>query len=91
MSEKELLEKQAGLIGTFPNTYTFTKNLGEWLIRKYWEQVPVVLIWPSIIGVAMADPVKGWLDSNAAATAIFFSAAMGILHCLPGEMNIVGD
>lgn len=29
MSEKELLEKQAGLIGTFPNTYTFTKNLGE--------------------------------------------------------------
>jgi len=33
MSEKEVLEKQEKLIGTFPNTYTFTKNLGERLIR----------------------------------------------------------
>jgi len=36
MSEKEVLEKQAGILGTFPNSYTFTKNLGERLIsRRY--------------------------------------------------------
>ena len=57
MSEKEVLEKQAGILGTFPNSYTFTKNLGERLIRKYRGDIPLVLIRPSIIGVAMRDPV----------------------------------
>lgn len=36
------------LLGTFPNTYTFTKNLGENLVNDHKHLVPILIAKPSI-------------------------------------------
>jgi len=91
MSVKDVEANQQKLIGDFPNTYTFTKHLGEKLITKYWGDVPLVIIRPSIIGNSVKDPCWGWIDSNSAATAIYFAAATGVMQALPGNINTIGD
>jgi len=91
MSIKDIETNQTRLIGDFPNTYTFTKHIGEKLITKYWENVPLVIIRPSIIGNSVVDPCWGWIDSNSAATAIYFAAATGVMQALPGNINTIGD
>lgn len=43
------------------NTYTFTKAMGETLIQTMREDVPVVIIRPSIIESSYKEPFPGWL------------------------------
>ena len=47
----ELIEKQtSSIIGKYPNTYTFTKNLTENLLIKEAEGLPLCILRPTIIG-----------------------------------------
>ena len=91
MPTEEIEKKQLEMLRDFPNTYTFTKNLGERLIRKHRGHIPLVIVRPSIIGVAMNDPEPGWIDSIAAAGAIYLTAGIGILQTVPGNMYQIGD
>ena len=40
MSPEDIVARTPGWLGTYPNTYTFTKALGEWLLHKHRGQVP---------------------------------------------------
>jgi len=55
------------LIGKCPNVYAFTKALGEKLLQnlndEYDQQLPVVIVRPSIVVAAMKDPLPGWSDN----------------------------
>lgn len=44
------------------NTYTFTKAMGETLIQTMREDVPIVIIRPSIIESSYKEPFPGWLQ-----------------------------
>lgn len=82
VESKKLLKKY-----NFPNTYTFTKNLGEQLIQKHKENVPVVIVRPSIIGAALRDPCPGWVDALTAAGGILLTVALGVVR----ELNLGKD
>lgn len=82
MPIEEIELKQKDIIGKFPNTYTFTKNIGEKLLKKHRGDIPLVIIRPSIIGAAAAEPHPGWVDSISAATAVYLTGALGILKDL---------
>lgn len=79
------------MLGTYPNTYTFTKALCERLLLKRKGDVPVTILRPSIIGAAAKQPVPGWIDTISAAGALYFMAGLGILHEVQGNLNNVGD
>uniref|UniRef100_A0A0A9YCK5 Fatty acyl-CoA reductase n=1 Tax=Lygus hesperus TaxID=30085 RepID=A0A0A9YCK5_LYGHE len=55
LHESEVDRESARLLREtgFPNTYTLTKNIGERLVLKYKEHVPVVVVRPSIIGCSL--------------------------------------
>lgn len=91
MSEEEVLLKEKDIVGKFPNTYTFTKNIGEKLLKKHRENVPLVIIRPSIIGAAMIEPFPGWVDSISAATAVYLTGSIGLLRDLQCNPNFIGD
>ena len=44
------------VIGTNPNTYTFTKSLAEYIITRDAKELPVAIFRPSIIGAAVREP-----------------------------------
>ena len=40
-----------------PNTYTYSKSLGEQIIMEEAHDLPVAILRPSIIGAAVKDPL----------------------------------
>ncbi|KAK1399900.1 Fatty acyl-CoA reductase [Heracleum sosnowskyi] len=46
------------------NTYAFTKAMGEMMITKERENIPVVIIRPSVIESTYREPFPGWIEGN---------------------------
>lgn len=82
MNEAEVKTESARLLKSlnFPNTYTFTKCIGEQLIYKYKENVPVVVVRPSIVGCSLRDPFPGWVDALTAAGGLLLTVSLGVVH-----------
>ena len=87
----EIEQKQTELVGKFPNTYTFTKNIGEKLLRKHRGNMPLVIIRPSIIGCSYHEPAIGWVDGISAATAVYLVTILGLNKDLYGKINNISD
>jgi len=75
----------------YPNTYTYTKCLTEHLLVKSRENVPLVIMRPTIIGASWKEPIEGWTDQALAAAALYLSAGVGFLKFFPGKMDMIGD
>ncbi|EYU36962.1 hypothetical protein MIMGU_mgv1a0098192mg, partial [Erythranthe guttata] len=58
---KELGIQRANKYG-WPNTYAFTKAMGEMLLGHLREETPLVIIRPTIITSTFQEPFPGWLD-----------------------------
>ncbi|KAF9129284.1 cyclin-dependent kinase inhibitor far1 [Mortierella sp. 14UC] len=67
------------VLKTYPNTYTFSKSLTEHLIQKQYKTMglPIVIVRPSIVTAAKAEPVPGWVEGVAAANKAVISCALG--------------
>ncbi|CAI2365141.1 unnamed protein product [Moneuplotes crassus] len=88
----EDIEKQTpDILGNFPNTYTFTKSMGERLLKKHRGSLPMLIIRPSIVGSSYKEPYPGWVDNISAAGAIVFFCGLGIIRDGIGNINVVGD
>lgn len=84
-------EQTEKLIAPYPNTYTFTKALGEHLIISQKENIPVCFVRPSIVGCANAYPIKGWVDSMIGANGLLLALGVGALHSMRGNPENVCD
>jgi hypothetical protein len=50
---------ELSLLRSWPNTYTYTKAMAEWMIVNERGDLPLAIIRPSIIGGALHEPVPG--------------------------------
>jgi alcohol-forming fatty acyl-CoA reductase len=44
----------------WPNTYTFTKSLGESVLARHGRDLPVAIVRPSIVESSERSPFRGW-------------------------------
>lgn len=44
----------------WPNTYTFTKSLGESILAKHGKDLPIAIVRPSIVESSERSPFNGW-------------------------------
>ncbi|HXX14845.1 MAG TPA: SDR family oxidoreductase [Candidatus Eremiobacteraceae bacterium] len=44
----------------WPNTYTFTKSLGESILAKHGRDLPIAIVRPSIVESSERTPFTGW-------------------------------
>ncbi|XP_031255297.1 probable fatty acyl-CoA reductase 4 [Pistacia vera] len=58
---KELGIQRARFYG-WPNTYAFTKAMGEMILGKYRGNLPLVIVRPTIITSTFAEPFPGWIE-----------------------------
>ncbi|XP_026387272.1 fatty acyl-CoA reductase 3-like isoform X2 [Papaver somniferum] len=97
VSEKE--EKDAmGVFGMqrarlfgWPNTYVFTKAMGEMLIGKLGENVPHVIIRPTIVTGTYKEPFPGWSEDVRTVNGFILASAKGKLPCYPGNVETIID
>ncbi len=44
----------------WPNTYTFTKSLGESILARHGQDLPIAIVRPSIVESSIRSPFMGW-------------------------------
>ena len=44
----------------WPNTYTYTKSLGESILARHGRDLPIAIVRPSIVESSMRSPFSGW-------------------------------
>ncbi|KAI4313520.1 hypothetical protein L6164_026495 [Bauhinia variegata] len=75
----------------WPNTYVFTKAVGEMLVGHMRENLPVIILCPTIVTSTYKEPFPGWVEG--ARTIDSFASAYGKrnLTCFPGDIKTVLD
>ncbi|KFK23136.1 hypothetical protein AALP_AAs65178U000500 [Arabis alpina] len=87
---KDLGLRRAKLYG-WPNTYAFTKAMGEMLIGHYRESMPIVIIRPTIITSTFSDPFPGWIEGLKTVDSVIASYGKGMLKCFLLQHKTVCD
>ncbi|PIA60027.1 hypothetical protein AQUCO_00400714v1 [Aquilegia coerulea] len=75
---KELGLERARIYG-WQDTYVFTKAMGEMVIDNMRDQIPVVIIRPSVIESTCREPFPGWMEGNRMMDPIILSYGKGQL------------
>ncbi|KAJ8970991.1 hypothetical protein NQ317_016773, partial [Molorchus minor] len=70
------------LIAPHPNTYTFTKRLGETLVADEASTLPIAIIRPSIVIPAVEEPLPGWVDSLNGPVGLLVGAGKGVIRSM---------
>uniref|UniRef100_A0ACD5ZFY3 Uncharacterized protein n=1 Tax=Avena sativa TaxID=4498 RepID=A0ACD5ZFY3_AVESA len=95
---KELGLKRARYFG-WPNTYVFTKAMGEMMLGHLRGGFPVVIIRPSIITSTLKDPLPGWIEGIGTIDTVIIGYAKqtfsfflvdneSIMDVIPGDMVV---
>lgn len=90
-SDEFLSRQEKQILGTLPNTYTFTKNLAEKALSINQGDVKVSIVRPTIIASAHVDPFPGWTDTISAAGGLLTLCGIGIKHVLPFNSEVALD
>ncbi|EDW44836.1 fatty acyl-CoA reductase wat [Drosophila sechellia] len=80
VSNKLLDAMEPSLVGSFPNTYTYTKALAEDVILREAGILPLCIFRPAIIMSAYKEPLVGWVDNLFGPLALCFGGARGIMR-----------
>eukprot|EP00268_Persea_americana_P030411 TRINITY_DN29432_c0_g1_i2.p1 TRINITY_DN29432_c0_g1~~TRINITY_DN29432_c0_g1_i2.p1 ORF type:complete len:334 (-),score=30.01 TRINITY_DN29432_c0_g1_i2:122-1123(-) len=87
---KELGLERARIFG-WPNTYVFTKAMGEMLIGTFREKLPLVIVRPTIITSTYKDPFPGWMEGIRTVDTLIVNYAKGNLKCFMADPNSIMD
>ncbi|CAH8267405.1 unnamed protein product [Arabidopsis lyrata] len=87
---KELGMERAKLHG-WPNTYVFTKSMGEMLLGNYKENLPLVIIRPTMITSTLSEPFPGWIEGLRTVDSVIIAYGKGVLKCFLVDVNSVCD
>ncbi|XP_065217916.1 putative fatty acyl-CoA reductase CG5065 [Planococcus citri] len=67
-------------LGAFPNSYVFTKNLSESLLKEECKDIPTVIFRPSIVISSVKEPVSGWIDNVNGPVGFMIGIGKGIIR-----------
>ncbi len=73
------------------DTYTYTKAIGEQMVRKETQEVPTAIVRPSVIESSLSEPGPGWLDGLRMADPLIVAIGKGRLRVLPLDPDVVID
>ncbi|MGD0089308.1 MAG: SDR family oxidoreductase, partial [Planctomycetota bacterium] len=73
------------------DTYTYTKFLGEQLVKLNHQPVGAVVVRPAIIESSLREPEPGWLDGLRMADPIIIGFGKGRLPDFPADLNVALD
>ncbi|CAK7329345.1 unnamed protein product [Dovyalis caffra] len=90
--------ERARLFG-WPNTYVFTKALGEMLLGNFKDNLPLLIIRPTMIASTYKEPFPGWIEGVRTIDSLiagygkgrvtcFISGPRAVLDVIPADMVV---
>ncbi|XP_072948533.1 fatty acyl-CoA reductase 1-like [Epargyreus clarus] len=79
------------LLSKLPNSYAFTKALGEALAVEAMQDIPVIVLRPSIVIPIWQEPVPGWTDNINGPTGLLIGAGKGVIRTMYCKSNSYAD
>ncbi|CAG9770341.1 unnamed protein product [Ceutorhynchus assimilis] len=80
-----------GMLQSIPNTYAFTKQIAEDLVRREAAGLPACIQRPSIVIASAKEPIRSWVDNIYGPVGLIEGAALGLLHTMPGNADGISD
>ncbi|KAH8347027.1 hypothetical protein KR059_004333, partial [Drosophila kikkawai] len=68
------------LVGSFPNTYTYSKALAEDVILREAGDLPLSVFRPAIIIASHKEPVSGWIDNLYGPITLIYGIGHGVIR-----------
>ena len=68
------------LLRSFPNTYTFTKQLAECVLQQQGAGLPIAIVRPSIVTAAWKEPLPGWIDNYNGPSGIYVAVRLCLYY-----------
>ncbi|KAK6776498.1 hypothetical protein RDI58_027499 [Solanum bulbocastanum] len=87
---RDLGIQRANLHG-WPNTYSFTKAMGEMILGHYKEDLRLVIIRPTIITSTYKEPFPGWIEGVKTVDSFILGYGKGVLNFCFGDPNTILD
>ncbi|KAH8289032.1 hypothetical protein KR054_004442, partial [Drosophila jambulina] len=75
------------LLGSFPNTYTYSKALAEDVILRDAGDLPLSVFRPAIIIASHKEPVCGWIDNLYGPITLIYGIAHGVIRLVAFNKN----
>ncbi|KAL5169745.1 Alcohol-forming fatty acyl-CoA reductase [Glycine soja] len=75
----------------WPNTYVFTKAMGEMLVEQLKGNLSVVIIRPSIVTSTLKEPFPGWAEGVRTIDSLAVAYGKGKLTCFLGDLKAIVD
>ncbi|XP_047973356.1 fatty acyl-CoA reductase 3-like isoform X1 [Salvia hispanica] len=75
----------------WPNTYTFTKAMGEMVLGRFKENIPLVIIRPTMVTSTLKHPFPGWTEGVRTIDSFIVGFGTGRLTCYPGDPQSILD
>ncbi|KAL4014799.1 hypothetical protein IC575_027017 [Cucumis melo] len=75
----------------WPNTYVFTKAMGEMLINDLKHNLPLIIIRPTIVTSTYKEPFSGWIEGTRTIDSLIVGYAKGKLTFIPCDTNSIID
>ncbi|XP_054811952.1 fatty acyl-CoA reductase 2, chloroplastic-like [Prosopis cineraria] len=87
---KELGIERANMYG-WADTYSFTKAMGEMLINSFRDDIPMVILRPSVIESSYTQPFPGWIQGYRVLDPLIINFGKGQLPGFLGDPKAVID
>nr|XP_029150693.1 probable fatty acyl-CoA reductase 4 [Arachis hypogaea] len=87
---KEFGATRANLYG-WPNTYTFTKAMGEMLVMSMKGNIPLIITRPTAVIGTHSEPFPGWIEGVRTIDFVFVEYFKGAITSFVGHPNITMD
>ncbi|CAG4949395.1 unnamed protein product [Parnassius apollo] len=91
MDEESIALLTPKLLSKLPNSYAFTKALGEALAVEAMQHIPVVILRPSIVIPIWQEPVPGWTDNINGPAGLLIGAGKGVIRTMYCKSNSYAD
>ncbi|XP_041971165.1 putative fatty acyl-CoA reductase CG5065 [Aricia agestis] len=91
MDEETVATITPKVLSKLPNSYAFTKALGEALAVEAMEHIPVMVLRPSIVIPIWQEPIPGWTDNINGPTGLLIGAGKGVIRSMYCKGNSYAD
>ncbi|KAI4503261.1 hypothetical protein M0802_001483, partial [Mischocyttarus mexicanus] len=88
INENSLDDITKKLLGSWPNTYVYTKSVAEYVIKKQAGLIPIGIFRPAIVVSTYREPVPGWVDNLNGPMGVYASAGKGLLRTHYGDESV---
>ncbi|CAH9086600.1 unnamed protein product, partial [Cuscuta epithymum] len=87
----KILGVQRAKLHGWPNTYSFTKAMGEMLLLKFKENLCVIMLRPTIITSTFKEPFPGWIEGARTMDIFVLMYGKGRANIMMGDPNSILD